>query len=108
MTAEPSQYLNWAGDPSGCFALPVAIFLFVGFYSYFPDELMEAATIDGCGILGLFFRIVIPMSINTVITITTLYGVYSWNEFIFAFTFLSKKSMLTLTLGLRDFVEITA
>lgn len=90
--------------PQVAFALPVAIFLFVGFYSYFPNELMEAAAIDGCGILRLFLQIVIPMSINTVITIITLYGVYSWNEFIFAFTFLSKKSMLTLTLGLRDFV----
>lgn len=90
--------------PQVGFALPVAIMLFTGFYKFMPDEIMEAGIIDGCSTLQIFGRIVMPMSVNTIVTIVIMNAVSCWNEFIFSFTFLSKKDMLTVTLGLRDFV----
>jgi len=90
--------------PQVGFALPVAIMLFTGFYKFLPDEIMEAGIIDGCSTLQIFGRIVMPMSVNTIVTIVIMNAVSCWNEFIFSFTFLSKKDMLTVTLGLRDFV----
>ncbi len=90
--------------PQVGFALPVAVMLFTGFYKFLPDEIIEAGIIDGCSTLQIFGRIVVPMSVNTIVTIVIMNGVSCWNEFVFSFTFLSKKDMLTVTLGLRDFV----
>ncbi|WP_199728636.1 carbohydrate ABC transporter permease [Cohnella faecalis] len=86
------------------FGLPVSIFLFVSFYKYLPNEVMESAVMDGASMYRLFVSIVLPMAANIVVTVATLYGVFAWNEFIFPFTFLNSKSLLTVTLGLRDYV----
>lgn len=86
------------------FGLPVSIYLFVSFYKYVPNEVMESAVMDGAPMYRLFVSIVLPMSKNILVTVATLYGVFAWNEFIFPFTFLHSKNMLTITLGLRDYV----
>lgn len=86
------------------FGLPVSIYLFVAFYKYVPNEVIESAVMDGSSIFRLFFNIVIPMSKNVIVTVATLFGVFTWNEFIFPFTFLNSQKMLTVTLGLRDYV----
>jgi len=86
------------------FGLPVSIYLFVSFYKYVPNEVMESAVMDGSSMYRLFVSIVMPMSANILVTVATLFGVFAWNEFIFPFTFLNSKDMLTVTLGLRDYV----
>ncbi|MDB5053358.1 MAG: Sugar transporter permease [Bacilli bacterium] len=86
------------------FGLPVSIYLFVAFYKFVPNEVMESAVMDGSSMFKLFVHIVLPMSKNVIVTVATLYGVFSWNEFIFPFTFLNSKNMLTITMGLRDYV----
>lgn len=85
------------------FSLPIAIFLFVSFLEFLPNEILESAVIDGCSVTRMFFRIVMPLSANVIITLVVLYGVHTWNEFIFAFTFTSRRDMYTVTVGLRDF-----
>ncbi|XID93986.1 carbohydrate ABC transporter permease [Paenibacillaceae bacterium WGS1546] len=90
--------------PQVGFGLPVSIFLFVSFFKFMPNEVMESAVMDGASMPRLFVSIVLPMSMNIVVTVATLYGVFAWNEFIFPFTFLNSKDMLTVTLGLRDYV----
>jgi raffinose/stachyose/melibiose transport system permease protein len=90
--------------PQVGFGLPVSIFLFTAFYSYIPNEIIESATIDGCSIYRLFTSIILPLSKNTIVTVATLFGVSAWNEFIFAFTFTSKREMMTIPLGLNDFI----
>ncbi len=90
--------------PQVGFGLPVSIFLFVSFFKFMPNEVMESAVMDGASMPRLFVGIVLPMSMNIVVTVATLYGVFAWNEFIFPFTFLNSKDMLTVTLGLRDYV----
>ncbi|WP_197412033.1 carbohydrate ABC transporter permease [Gracilibacillus massiliensis] len=86
------------------FGLPIALYLFVSFFKNIPNEIIEAATIDGCSIYRIFFSIIIPMSKSVIVTVATLFGVFTWNEFIFAFTFISDSNMYPVTLGLRDFV----
>ncbi|WP_207302294.1 carbohydrate ABC transporter permease [Gracilibacillus phocaeensis] len=86
------------------FGLPMALYLFVSFFKNIPNEVIESATIDGCSIYRVFFSIVLPMSKSVIVTVATLFGVFTWNEFIFAFTFISDPNMYPVTLGLRDFV----
>ena len=90
--------------PQVGFNLPMSIYLFVAFYRFIPDELLEAAVIDGASIIKSFFQIILPMSKNTVATIVTMNAVFTWNEFIFANTFISENTLKTVPVGLNDFV----
>lgn len=83
-------------------ALP--IFLLNGFYSYVPDEIMEAAVIDGCGIYRLFLRIVVPMTSNGFVTVIMLTFFGIWNDLLISQTFVSSQKMKMLQVGLATFV----
>ncbi|MDR1470805.1 MAG: carbohydrate ABC transporter permease [Spirochaetaceae bacterium] len=90
--------------PQVGFALPLSVMMFVSFYSFIPNELLEAAIIDGCSPYKIFFRIVFPLGANTVITVASMYFILIWNDFIFANTFISDNSAKTVAVGLRDYV----
>ena len=90
--------------PQVGFAIPLSVMLFVNFYQFVPNELIEAATIDGCSPYGIFFKIMMPMAQNTFITIASMYSILIWNDFIFANTFISKSSAKTVAMGLKDYV----
>lgn len=86
------------------FGLPMSVMLFKSFYSYVPNELIEAGIIDGCSIYRVFGQIIFPMSKNTVVTIVTTYTIFIWNDFIFANTFTRSNNMKTTGVGLQDFI----
>ena len=90
--------------PQVGFALPLSVMMFTSFYSFLPNELLEAAVVDGCSTYGIFFKIVFPLAKNTVITVASMYCILIWNDFIFANTFISDNSAKTVALGLRDYV----
>lgn len=90
--------------PQVGFALPLSIIMFVNFYIFIPNELMEAAIVDGCSPYRIFRSIILPLSSNTVITVVSMYSIFIWNDFIFANTFISETSAKTVALGLRDYV----
>lgn len=90
--------------PQIAFSLSYSIQLFYSFSKFFPEEMLEAAIIDGCSPIGCFFKMVVPMSKNSVITVATMQAVFCWNEYINAYTFTRSTDMKTITLGLNDFV----
>ena len=95
----------WAVIIPQCgFAIPVSMFLCIGFLNQLPDSVIEAAYIDGAGTLRIFTGIIIPMMRNVIITIATFQFVFVWNEFVFARTFLLKPELRTVPLGLMTFV----
>lgn len=63
------------------------------YFQTIPDELRESATIDGCGELGIFFRIFLPLSGPMLATITLFYGVGHWNDWFVGAFFVSDKSL---------------
>lgn len=79
-----------------CINLPLSIFLFRGFISTVPIELEEAAEIDGCGTLGIFFKIVFPLLKPIVSTVAILDALAVWNDFMTPLLFLQdpKKGVL--------------
>jgi raffinose/stachyose/melibiose transport system permease protein len=87
--------------PYSAFALSMAILICTGFMVEIPDALDEAARIDGCGLIGTFFRIILPLMKPAVSTV----GVYSylqcWNEFMFANVFISDSVHRTLPVGIK-------
>lgn len=72
------------------------------FFMGLPDSLVEAARIDGCNDLGILYKIVIPLSMPAISTITLFYAVTRWNEFFNAIFFISDKELWPLQLFLRS------
>lgn len=90
--------------PQMAFSLSYSIQLFYSFFKFLPNDVIESAIIDGCSPLKCFVKIIIPMSMNAFLTVATMQGVFTWNEFICAYTFTRSTAMKTITLGLNDFV----
>lgn len=86
-------------------AIPFSILMLKGFFDTIPYELEEAARVDGVGVFGAFWRIVVPLSIPG-IAVTAFYSfITAWNEFLFARSFLTSREQLTLPVGTATFVD---
>jgi raffinose/stachyose/melibiose transport system permease protein len=89
--------------PQIAFALPTTVIILVPFLKAIPDELEEAAAIDGTSRIGFFFRMVVPLSLPGVITVGILAFVGSWNSYILPLFILSDQANYTLPLGVQAF-----
>jgi ABC-type glycerol-3-phosphate transport system permease component len=69
------------------FAMPLTIWMMVGFFRQLPAGLEEAASLDGAGRLRTLWRIILPLSAPGLATTAILTFLYSWNEFLFALSF---------------------
>jgi multiple sugar transport system permease protein len=81
------------------FTIPFAVWLLMGFFKTIPQELEDAALIDGCSRLGSLFRIVFPISIPGILTVVIFTFSLVVNEFVYAITFISSSTNRTLTVG---------
>lgn len=90
--------------PYIAFGLPMAIYLFISFMESLPREMEEAAAIDGCGIYQMFFRIILPLIRPAIATVSIFTFISSWNELMFAVTFINKAQYKTLTVGIMSMV----
>jgi len=85
------------------FGLPTTIIILVPFLRAIPDELQEAAAIDGCSRLGFFWRMVLPLSLPGVITVGILTFIGSWNSYLLPLFLLNDQDSFTLPLGVQAF-----
>lgn len=85
------------------FSLPMSIFIFTNFIVSIPIALDEAASIDGCGPLQLFFRIILPQLKPVVASVVILTGVSSWNDYQFSLYMLQKPTITSVTLAVSGF-----
>ncbi len=89
--------------PYIAFGLPMAIFLIENFVKTIPVEIEEAATIDGCRIRHILFRIILPMCSPVLATVMILTFLNVWNEFPFALILINEDSLKTIPIGLTYF-----
>lgn len=89
--------------PQAAFALPLTIIILRPFFRSIPNELEDAALIDGCGTFGFFWRILLPLSRPVLATIAVLTIVASWNQFLLPLVILSDQANWTLPLGVSNF-----
>ena len=83
--------------------LPFSVFLIFGFVSKIPEEMDEAAILDGCSPLQLFIRVVLPMLKPAVVTAGVLCFLNTWNEFIMPLYFLHSSEKWPMTLAIYNF-----
>lgn len=89
--------------PYVAFNLPITIFILASFMNAFPKEVEEAAIVDGCGVMDVFIRVILPMLIPALATAFILDFLNIWNEFSFALVLISDINLKTLPLGLANF-----
>lgn len=85
--------------PYAAFALPVGIFIYSGFLKSIPLEMEESAFLDGAGAWSCFGRIIFPLLAPAAATVAVLTFLSSWNELMFAVTFISDRAHKTLPVG---------
>lgn len=85
------------------FGLPLAIWLLKGFYDNIPIQLEQAARIDGATRFQAFILIVMPLSSPGIIATAIYSFIGAWNEYIYAYTFLTRNDMMTLPVGIQRF-----
>lgn len=89
--------------PNVVFGLPVGILIISGFFQTIPKEIEEAAIIDGASIIKTFFKIICPISVSSMITVSVISFITVWNDLLFPQIFLSDPNRMTLPVGLSAF-----
>ncbi|PWJ04088.1 thiamine ABC transporter ATP-binding protein [Streptomyces sp. NWU49] len=89
--------------PQIAFGLPTTVIILVPFLRAIPNEIEEAAAIDGMSRLGFFFRMVVPLSLPGVVTVGILGFVGSWNNYLLPLYVLNSQANYTLPLGVQVF-----
>jgi multiple sugar transport system permease protein len=85
-------------------AVPFGVLLLATFMAGLPKELMEAARIDGAGPWRSFLRIVLPLSRNSLITVSLFAFLWAWSDFIFASTLARNSEFIPVTLGIYNYI----
>ena len=88
--------------PYSAFALAMGILISVGFMGDIPYDLDEAAFLDGCGVWGIFCRIIAPLMMPAIATVGIYTFLQCWNELLFATIFVSSGKYRTLPVGVQQ------
>ena len=83
------------------FGAGLSVFMFCGFIKSIPNEIEEAATIDGCSPLQTFFLIVFPILKPTAITVAILNAMWVWNDYLLPYLVLGSGSSKTLPVAVQ-------
>jgi ABC-type glycerol-3-phosphate transport system permease component len=83
--------------------LPLAIYLMLGYFDAIPRTLDEAARIDGCGSLGVIFRVVMPVALPGVVTVAVTAFIATWEEYLFANVLMTDENLKTVQVGLAGY-----
>jgi putative aldouronate transport system permease protein len=81
------------------------MFIMVRFFDALPADLEDAARIDGCSEIGIFWRVVLPLSMPVMATIGLFYAVAHWNQWFWATVFITKQEIMPLQLVLRNILS---
>lgn len=84
--------------------LPLTVYILESFFARLPQDLFDAARMDGYSDFEIFWRITLPIGLPAIATTVVLNTIYIWNEFLFAVVLLSDDSKRTLPLGIQRFL----
>ena len=87
------------------YSLPFSVFVLTGFFRTIPSTFREAAHIDGCSELRIFWQIMFPLAKSGIITVSIFNFLWTWNDYIYAMTFVPANDKRTLPVGLVKLTE---
>ncbi|WP_274653210.1 carbohydrate ABC transporter permease [Paenibacillus humicola] len=89
-------------------SIPLAVLILTGFFRTLPNELEEAARIDGAGHMGMLLKVLAPLMKPAIGTVTIIHFIGVWNDFFFPMIFIQDEAKKTITVGmLKLFSEFT-
>ncbi len=88
-----------------CTCIPFTVYFLTGFFSSLPKELEDAAKIDGCTDIAVFWRIMLPLAQPGLITVVVFNFINLWNDYFWALIFANDAQRRTLALGLESLVQ---
>ncbi len=95
---------SYAGLILPVVASATATFLFRQFFLTIPDELAEAARIDGAGPLRFFWDVVLPLSKTSMAALFVILFIVGWNEYLWPLLITSQESMYTVVIGIKRMI----
>ncbi len=84
--------------------LPLTIYLLEGFFARIPQDLFDAAKVDGYGDVEIFLRLVLPVGMPALATTVILNFILLWNEYLFAVVLITDDDLRTLPVGIQRFM----
>ena len=87
------------------FGLPLSVFLLRSYLTALPDDMMEAAVIDGASIYQVFWYIVLPLMTTGIVTVGVIQFYFRWNDLMFSMTFVNDSALKTVQTGLLYFSD---
>ena len=88
---------------NAAYSLAFAIWLLTAYIAAVPDDIEEAALVDGCSRLAAFFRVLLPVAMPGIVTTIVFIFIGAWNEYVIALSFLNSPDNKPLTLGLSQY-----
>ena len=85
------------------FCFPMTVLVLTGFMNGIPTELEEAMVIDGASILQVFFKMILPLSVPGIVSVSIFNFIQVWNNLLFPLIFISDKNKGTISMGLLAF-----
>ena len=95
---------TYAGLTLPLIASATATFLFRQFFLTVPDELLEAARMDGAGPVRFFFDVLLPLSATTIAALFVIQFIYGWNQYLWPLLITSDESMYTAVIGIKRMI----
>ncbi len=83
-------------------SIPLGVWMLWGFFKAMPFDLEEAAMVDGCSRAGAFVRVVLPLSMPGIITVSIFSFLLSWTDYVFSFILINSDANKTLPVGLAS------
>jgi ABC-type glycerol-3-phosphate transport system permease component len=99
-----NTYMSLIG-PEVAMSIPFSLLIARNAFDEIPNELLEAAEIDGSHAWGKFIHVVAPLSVPVLTTIGILAFLNSWNQYLFPLAFISDQTMLTVTMAPKYFIQ---
>jgi len=95
---------TYAGLTVPLIASATATFLFRRFFMTVPDELAEAARVDGAGPMRFFWDVLLPLSKTTMAALFVIQFIYGWNQYLWPLLITSEESMYTTVIGIKRMI----
>jgi len=95
---------SFAGLSIPLIASATATFLFRQFFLTIPDELVEAARVDGAGPMRFFFDILLPMSVTSIAALFVIQFIYGWNQYLWPLIIATSEEMYPVVVGIKAMI----
>jgi multiple sugar transport system permease protein len=87
------------------FILPIGVWILMRLFSALPEDVLDAARVDGSGDLGVLWRIVMPLSLPGIVAVAVVAFFFSWNEYLFTSTQITDSGSMPASVGIATLIS---